>query len=46
MTDQKPKLFLSYAHEDIGMAKMIYLDLQRYGLDVRFDNESFINLDS
>jgi len=42
MTDQKPKIFLSYAHEDIGMAKRIYQDLKRYGLDVWFDNESLL----
>jgi hypothetical protein len=42
MTDQKPKIFLSYAHEDIGMAKRIYQDLKRYGLDIWFDNESLL----
>ena len=42
MTNQKPKIFLSYAHEDIGMAKRIYQDLKRYGLDVWFDNESLL----
>ena len=42
MTEQKPKIFLSYAHEDIGMAKRIYQDLKRYGLDVWFDNESLL----
>ena len=40
MTDQKPKIFLSYAHEDIGMAKRIYQDLKKYGLDIWFDTES------
>jgi len=42
MIDQKPKIFLSYAHEDIGMAKRIYQDLKRYGLDIWFDNESLL----
>ena len=42
MNNQKPKIFLSYAHEDIGMAKRIYQDLKRYGLDVWFDNESLL----
>jgi hypothetical protein len=42
MTDQRPKIFLFYAHEDIGMAKRIYQDLKRYGLDVWFDNESLL----
>ena len=42
MTNQKPKIFLSYAHEDIGMAKRIYQDLKRYELDVWFDNESLL----
>ena len=40
MTDQKPKIFLSYAHEDIGMAKRIYHDLKRYGIDVWIDYEN------
>ena len=35
-----PEIFLSYAHEDIGMAKQIYQDLKRYGLDIWFDTES------
>jgi hypothetical protein len=42
MSEEKPKIFLSYAHEDIGMAKRIYQDLKRYGLDVWFDNESLL----
>jgi len=33
MNEAKPKIFLSYAHEDIGMAKRIYQDLKRYYLD-------------
>jgi hypothetical protein len=36
------KVFLSYAHEDIGMAKRVYNDLKRYKLDVWFDNESLL----
>ncbi|MBD3339076.1 MAG: TIR domain-containing protein, partial [Candidatus Lokiarchaeota archaeon] len=39
---QKPKIFLSYAHEDIGMAKRIYQDLRRYDLDVWIDCESLL----
>ncbi|MBD3337844.1 MAG: DUF1566 domain-containing protein [Candidatus Lokiarchaeota archaeon] len=39
---EKPKIFLSYAHEDIGMAKKIYNDLQRFGLDVWIDCESLL----
>lgn len=35
-------IFLSYTHEDIGMAKKIYSDLFRYGLNVWFDIESLI----
>ena len=42
MTDQKPKIFLSYAREDMGMAKQLYNDLKRYGLDVWLDTESLL----
>ncbi len=42
MNSEKPKIFLSFAHEDIGMAERIYQDLKRYGLDVWFDNESLL----
>ena len=42
MTDQKPKIFLSYAQEDIGMAKRIDQDLKRDGLDLWYDNESIL----
>jgi len=42
MDTPKPKIFLSYAHADIGMARRIYEDLKRYGLDVWFDNESLL----
>jgi hypothetical protein len=38
MNEQKPKIFLSYAHEDMGMAKRIYKDLKHYGLDIWFDS--------
>jgi len=31
------KLFLSYAREDVGMAKRIYESLQGYGIDIWFD---------
>lgn len=40
MYKEKPKIFLSCAHEDIGMVKRIYQDLKRYGLDIWFDTES------
>ncbi|MBD3339989.1 MAG: TIR domain-containing protein [Candidatus Lokiarchaeota archaeon] len=37
---KKSKIFLSYAHEDIGMAKRIYQDLINFGLNIWFDTES------
>ncbi len=40
MTDTKPQVFLSYAHEDIGMAKRVYSDLKGYGLNVWFDADA------
>jgi len=42
MEKAKPKIFLSYAHEDIGMAKKLYSDLKRYALDVWIDCESLL----
>lgn len=42
MSEQKPKVFLSYAREDMGMAKRLYNDLKRYGLDVWLDTESLL----
>lgn len=42
MDKAKPKIFLSYAHEDIGMVKKLYCDLKRYGLDVWIDCESLL----
>jgi hypothetical protein len=42
MNNDKPKIFLSYAHIDLGFAKKIYCDLQRYGLDIWFDKESLL----
>jgi len=39
MNKEKPTIFLSYAREDIGMAKKLYNDLKRYGLDVWLDTE-------
>lgn len=42
MEKKKPKIFLSYAHIDLGFAKKIYGDLIRYGLDVWFDKESLL----
>ena len=42
MTDQKTKIFLSYAHIDLGSAKKIYDDLKRYGLEIWFDKESLL----
>ena len=42
MNKTKPKIFLSYAHEDIGMAKKIYDDLSRYGVDIWFDIVSLL----
>ena len=40
MTD--PKIFLCYAHEEIGIAKKFYNDLKKYNLDVWFDIESIL----
>jgi hypothetical protein len=42
MTDQKPKIFLSYAREDMGMAKQLHNYLKRDGLDVWRDTESLL----
>ena len=42
MSENKPKIFLSYAHEDIAMANKIYKDLKRFGLDIWFDNENLL----
>ncbi len=42
MSEQKPKIFLSYAHVDLGYAKKIYDDLKRYGLEIWFDKESLL----
>jgi len=42
MDKEKPKIFLSYAREDMGMAKQLYNDLKRYGLDVWLDTESLL----
>ncbi len=42
MNELKPKIFLSYAHIDLGFAKRIYSDLKRYGLDIWFDKESLL----
>ena len=39
MNKQKSKIFLSYAREGMGMAKQLYNDLKRYGLDVWLDTE-------
>jgi len=36
------KVFLSYAHQDIGMAKKLFADLRRFGLDVWLDYESLL----
>jgi len=35
-------IFLSYAHEDIGIAKKLYQDLKKYNLNLWFDTESLI----
>lgn len=42
MTKHNPKLFISYAHEDIGIAKRICQDLKRYGLDVWIDYDNVL----
>ena len=38
----KPKLFLSYAHEDIKYARRIFRELTTAGIDVWFDEESLL----
>lgn len=38
----KPKLFLSYAHEDIKYARCIFRELTTAGIDVWFDEESLL----
>lgn len=42
ISKNNPKIFLSYAHEDINMAKRIYNDLKRYGLKIWFDQISIL----
>jgi len=42
MNNPTSKIFLSYAREDMGMAKQLYNDLKRYGLDVWLDIESLL----
>jgi hypothetical protein len=42
MNKQSPKIFLSYAREDMGMAKKLYNDLKRYGLDVWLGMEALL----
>ena len=42
MYKEKPKIFVSYAREDMGMAKKLYNDLKRYCLDVWLDTESLL----
>ena len=42
MSDKTAKIFLSYAHIDLGYAKKIYDDLTRYGLEIWFDKESLL----
>jgi hypothetical protein len=39
MSEKKVKIFLSYAHVDLGYVKKLYDDLKRYGLEIWFDNE-------
>jgi hypothetical protein len=42
MEKAKPKIFFSYAHEDIVMAKKLYNDIKPYGPDIWFDIESLL----
>ena len=42
MTKLKPKIFLSYALEDLDLAKELYNDLKLYGLNVWLDTESLL----
>ena len=42
MTKHNLKIFISYAHEDIGVAKRICQDLKRYGLDIWIDYDNVL----
>ncbi len=42
MPKDKPKILICYTHQDIGMAKRIYHDLKRYGMDVWIDYENIL----
>ena len=42
MNKEKQKIFLIYARADKGLAKQLYSDLKRYGLDVWLDTESLL----
>ena len=42
MKNQPPKIFLSYARENRGIATRLYNDLNRYELDVWLDMESLL----
>lgn len=37
-----PRIFLSYAHEDVASARRLFDDLRGVGLNVWFDNESLL----
>ena len=42
MTNQKPKIFLSYARDDFETVQRIHNDLKRFGLDIWLDKESIL----
>jgi len=42
MEKSKPKIFISYAHEDVGIASRLCKDLKKHGIDIWFDNESLL----
>ncbi|UCE06838.1 MAG: toll/interleukin-1 receptor domain-containing protein [bacterium] len=43
MSEKKlKKIFLFYAHIDLGYAKKLYDDLKRYGLEIWFDKQSLL----
>jgi len=37
-----PRIFLSYAHEDVASARRLFEDLREIGVNVWFDNESLL----
>ncbi len=42
VSNEKSKIFLIYALEDMGAAKKLFNNLKRYGLNVWLDTESLL----